>query len=75
MTSFHNVTVVNQFIFFDSYQPMAGDGQNEEIDPIVELVADVALPPVQGSKVYAKITGRDLRGKSFSISKTSRSTR
>ncbi|KAJ8706604.1 hypothetical protein PYW07_012682 [Mythimna separata] len=48
-----------------SYQPLAGDGQNEEIDPIVELVADVALPPVKGSKVYAKIVGRDLRGEPF----------
>ncbi|XP_026747956.1 uncharacterized protein LOC113508944 [Trichoplusia ni] len=48
-----------------SYQPMAGEGQNEEIDPIVELVADVALPPVKGSKVYAKIVGRDLRGEPF----------
>lgn len=47
---------------------MAGEGQNEEIDPIVELVADVALPPVKGSKVYAKIVGRDLRGKETILS-------
>ncbi|XP_050556879.1 uncharacterized protein LOC118281273 isoform X2 [Spodoptera frugiperda] len=48
-----------------SYQPLTGDGQNEEMDPIVELVADVALPPVKASKVYAKIVGRDLRGEPF----------
>lgn len=48
-----------------SYQPITGDGQNEEIDPIVELVADVALPPVKAPKVYAKIVGRDLRGEPF----------
>lgn len=48
-----------------SYQPMSRDGQNEEIDPIVELVADVALPAVKGSKVYAKIVGRDLKGEPF----------
>uniref|UniRef100_A0A2H1V622 SFRICE_003913 n=1 Tax=Spodoptera frugiperda TaxID=7108 RepID=A0A2H1V622_SPOFR len=47
------------------YQPLTGDGQNEEMDPIVELVADVALPPVKASKVYAKIVGRDLRGEPF----------
>ncbi|KAH9641070.1 hypothetical protein HF086_006350 [Spodoptera exigua] len=45
-----------------NYQPITGDVQNEEIDPVVELVADVALPPLKASKVYAKIVGRDLRG-------------
>ncbi|XP_075989759.1 uncharacterized protein LOC142985454 isoform X2 [Anticarsia gemmatalis] len=48
-----------------SYQPMAGDGQSREVDPIVELVAEVAIPPVKGSKVYSKIVGRDLRGEPF----------
>ncbi|CAH0698240.1 unnamed protein product [Spodoptera exigua] len=48
-----------------SYQPITGDVQNEEIDPVVELVADVALPPLKASKVYAKIVGRDLRGEPF----------
>lgn len=48
-----------------SYQPIAGDGQNVEIDPVVELVADVELPAVKASKVYAKIVGRDLRGEPF----------
>ncbi|XP_037296528.1 uncharacterized protein LOC115453643 [Manduca sexta] len=48
-----------------SYQPLAGEGQSDRIDPSTELVADVELPPVKGSKVYVKIFGRDYRGEPF----------
>ncbi|KAJ0169255.1 hypothetical protein K1T71_015139 [Dendrolimus kikuchii] len=47
------------------YQPIAGDEKSEQIDPSTELVANVPLPSVKGSKVYAKIVGRDIRGEPF----------
>ncbi|XP_073966310.1 uncharacterized protein isoform X2 [Choristoneura fumiferana] len=49
-----------------SYQPIAGDGQDEQMDsPIAELEAVVPLPSVKAAKVYAKILGRDIRGEPF----------
>lgn len=47
------------------YQPVAGDEKSEQIDPSTELVASVPVPAVKGSKIYAKIVGRDIRGESF----------
>ncbi|XP_063899331.1 uncharacterized protein LOC110378641 isoform X1 [Helicoverpa armigera] len=48
-----------------SYQPLAGDGKNEEKDPTVKLEPEVPLPALKVNKVYAKIVGRDLKGEPF----------
>ncbi|XP_059050371.1 uncharacterized protein LOC131845338, partial [Achroia grisella] len=49
-----------------TYQPMSTDNNGENIHvPITEVVAEVDLPTVKGSKVYAKIVGRDLQGDPF----------
>ncbi|KAM3955527.1 uncharacterized protein ACR2FA_010565 [Aphomia sociella] len=47
-----------------SYQP-SSNGQGDTDMPTSEIVAEVDLPPVKGSKVYAKIVGRDLQGDPF----------
>ncbi|XP_049884072.1 uncharacterized protein LOC126379383 isoform X2 [Pectinophora gossypiella] len=49
-----------------SYQPIVSDGQNMPLEsPPAELVASVNLPSVKGSRVYAKIVGRDVKGEPF----------
>ncbi|KAI5639337.1 hypothetical protein NE865_08197 [Phthorimaea operculella] len=50
-----------------NYQPkIAAEGQELQQDSSsTELVDDVPLPTVKGSRVYAKIVGRDIRGQPF----------
>ncbi|XP_026762136.2 uncharacterized protein LOC113520912 [Galleria mellonella] len=48
-----------------SYQPMSTNNGDSVDVPISEVVAEVDLPTVRGSRVYAKIVGRDLRGDPF----------
>ncbi|XP_048480069.1 uncharacterized protein LOC105390047 isoform X3 [Plutella xylostella] len=49
-----------------SYQPAAGEGEHPRPgQQDQELVAEVPLPAVKASRVYAKIVGRDVHGESF----------
>ncbi|XP_026325677.1 uncharacterized protein LOC113234551 isoform X2 [Hyposmocoma kahamanoa] len=48
-----------------SYQPITSDGLEASAGRPTEVIADVQLPSVKGSKVYAKIVGRDIRGEPF----------
>ncbi|XP_072946853.1 uncharacterized protein [Epargyreus clarus] len=47
-----------------NYQPM-GNSEPEMEGAAAELDADVPLPSVKGSRVYAKIVGRDIKGEPF----------
>ncbi|CAG9790557.1 unnamed protein product [Diatraea saccharalis] len=48
-----------------SYPPMARDTDGAGEDQNKELVANIQLPDVKGSRVYAKIAGRDVKGDPF----------
>ncbi|KAL0858443.1 hypothetical protein ABMA27_012319 [Loxostege sticticalis] len=48
-----------------SYPPMSRDPEDNMDSPTAELVADVKIPSVKGSRVYAKIVGRDMKGEPF----------
>lgn len=41
---------------------MSRDPEDNMDNPTAELVADVKIPSVKGSRVYAKIVGRDMKG-------------
>lgn len=41
---------------------MTRDPDDNSDNPVTELTADVKLPDVKGSRVYAKIVGRDIKG-------------
>ncbi|XP_028159175.1 uncharacterized protein LOC114351977 isoform X1 [Ostrinia furnacalis] len=48
-----------------SYPPMTRDPEHTMESPVADLVADVQIPSVKGSRVYAKIVGRDTKGEPF----------
>ncbi|XP_053622615.1 uncharacterized protein LOC128682111 isoform X2 [Plodia interpunctella] len=48
-----------------SYQPMTTDGHEAKDNPVSEVVAEVNLPAIKGSKTYVKIVGRDVQGEPF----------
>ncbi|KAL4712779.1 hypothetical protein ACJJTC_019431 [Scirpophaga incertulas] len=48
-----------------SYPPLSKEAENAAESLTTELLADVPLPNVKGSRVYAQIAGRDIKGEPF----------